>query len=175
MLSRIVPVNSHVSCRTIPKVRLTSSRVRSRDVDAVEQDAPGVDLVEAHEQVHDRRLARARRPDDRDGLARCDREVEVGDQGPGGLVLEAHVIESRPARPDRGRSRLGAVRLFLFGVQQGKDPFGRGDAGLQEVHLACHLRDRHRELAGVLDESLDVAERERARRDPVSPDDRYPT
>src|SRR5690606_15414796 len=38
-------------------------------VDAVERDAPGVDLVEAHEQVHERRLACTGRADDRDRLA----------------------------------------------------------------------------------------------------------
>ena len=47
------------------------------DVVAVNQHAAGIDVVEARDQVHDRRLARAGRADKRDRLARLDVEVEV--------------------------------------------------------------------------------------------------
>ncbi len=142
-------------------------------VDAIEQDASRVDLVETHEKVDYRRLARTGRADDRDGLTRRDREAEVCDQRLLGLVLEAHGLEIHPPVRVEELCRLRAVRLFLLGVQQGEHPLGRGNPRLQQVHLACHLGDRHRELAGVLDEGLHVPERERARRDAVSPDDRY--
>ena len=44
-------------------------------VDAVDRDPPAVELVEAHQQVDERRLAGAGRPDDRDGLAGLDVEA----------------------------------------------------------------------------------------------------
>ena len=48
-----------------------------RDVDAVDQDAARGRVVEAQQQLERRALARARGPDERDGLARAHREVEV--------------------------------------------------------------------------------------------------
>ena len=47
---------------------------RLRDVHAIEQDAPLLDVVEAQEQVDQAGLAGARRPDERHPLARLDRE-----------------------------------------------------------------------------------------------------
>ena len=55
--------------------------------------APAVDLVEAHEQVDERRLAGAGRADDRDRLARLGVEVEVLDERRVGLVAERDVLE----------------------------------------------------------------------------------
>ena len=46
--------------------------------------APAVELVEAHQQVHDRRLAGARGPDDGNRLARFGDEVQPVDQRPVG-------------------------------------------------------------------------------------------
>ena len=70
MFSRIVPPNSHVSCSTMPMFERSSRRAHLRDVEAVERDPPAVELVEAHDQVDERRLAGAGGPDDGDGLAR---------------------------------------------------------------------------------------------------------
>jgi hypothetical protein len=124
-------------------------------VDAVEQDAPGVDLVEAHEQVDDRGLARAGRSDDGDRLARRDVEREVLDERLVGLVGEEHVLERDAARSVRRRGRLerrGKIGRLLVGVEELEDALGRGEARLEHVHLAGDLGDRHRELARVLDE-----------------------
>ena len=44
------------------------------DVDAIEADRPVIELVEAHDEVDQRRLAGARRPDDRHGLSGPDVE-----------------------------------------------------------------------------------------------------
>ena len=44
---------------------------------AVERDAPARRVIEARHEVRERRLAAARRPDERDGLARRDREIDV--------------------------------------------------------------------------------------------------
>ena len=68
MFSRMVPWNSQVSWRTIPNLppELVAGEVAG--VDAVDQDPPGVDVVEAHQQVHERGLAGARGADDGDLL-----------------------------------------------------------------------------------------------------------
>ena len=62
-------------------------------VDAIHTDAPAVDLVEAHQQVDDRRLTGSRWTDDRDRLPRLGVEAEVGDQRLLGLVAEGDVLQ----------------------------------------------------------------------------------
>ena len=141
-------------------------------VDAVEEDVPGVDLVEADEQVHDRGLACARGADDRDRLAGRRLEGEVLDQGLVGLVAERDVVEPHtpgglgpPGRNGGGRRMVGRL---LRCVQELEDPLGRGEARLEQVHLARDLGDRHGELARVLDERLHVAEGHGSRGDEVA-------
>ena len=90
-------------------------------VDAVDRDPPAVELVEAHQQVHERRLAGARRADDGDGLAGVGDEVEVVDERHVRQVAERDVLErdgtresraGAEARPGRRspRARRGARR-----------------------------------------------------------------
>src|SRR6266853_2156873 len=62
-------------------------------VDAIQGDAPAVDLVEAHQQVHERGFAGSRWADDRDRLPRLRVETEIRDQGLLGFVAESHVLE----------------------------------------------------------------------------------
>ena len=68
------------------------------DVDAVEQHAAGVDVVEPADQVHERRLAAAAAADDADLLAGLDREVDVLEHRPMPLVAEGDVLEPDLAR-----------------------------------------------------------------------------
>ena len=79
MLSRIVPENSTGSCATIASERAQLGERELAHVDALEQHAAGVDIVEPIQQRQDRRLAGARRPDERDDLARRDLEIDVGE------------------------------------------------------------------------------------------------
>ena len=84
------------------------------------------------------------------------------------VVRERHVVEldsPRGSAHERGGSASGDL---LVRVQQLEDPLGRGDARLQDVHHRRDLRERLRELARVLDERLDVAERHRARTTPAA-------
>ena len=165
MFSRIEPANSHGSCSTMPVRARTSWRVSVGDVLAVEQDAPAVELVEPHDEVHERRLARAGRPDDRDRLTGFDPERQVADQRPLGRVGERHVLEhDRAVAVDRG-GRVGGVVLLLVGVEQLEDALGRGGARLHDRGHAAELRERLRELLRVLDERLHVAESQLAARD----------
>ena len=73
---------------------------------------PAVDLVEPHQQVDERRLAGAGRPDDRDRGARRDLEVEVVDERRLGLVAERHVRQLDPTL----RRRRAAARLAASGI-----------------------------------------------------------
>jgi len=67
------------------------------DVVAVEQDPPGRRVVEARQQVRDRRLARAAGPDQRDPLA--------------GTNLKAYIIQRE--RRGLASGRLGAVAISV--------------------------------------------------------------
>ena len=57
-------------------------------IDAIEADPALVDVVEAHQQVDDGRLARPGRPDDRDRLPWPHLEIEIGDERLLRLVAE---------------------------------------------------------------------------------------
>ena len=57
------------------------------------RDPPAVELVEAHQQVDERRLAGAGRADDRDVAPGCDVEARSSISGSIGLVAEGHVLE----------------------------------------------------------------------------------
>ena len=57
-----------------------------------------------------------------------------------------------PAHRGPAGDRRGALGWLLRRIEELEHPLGRGQAGLQQVHLAGDLRDRHRELARVLDE-----------------------
>ena len=122
------------------------------------QMRPVVDLVEAHQQVDQGRLAGAGRPDDGDRLARLDDQVEVLDERDVGQVAERDVLELDPPGDRAADPGERDVRRLLGLVEQLEHPLGRGDRGLDDVGDAGGLGDRHRELARVLDEGLDVAE-----------------
>ena len=55
-------------------------RVGPRHVDTVEQNAAGLRIVKAQQQLEHRGLAGARRADERDGFARRDLEIEIGER-----------------------------------------------------------------------------------------------
>src|SRR3546814_11041833 len=71
---------------------------RSRlDVLPVDRHAPTLRVIEAKEQSRDRRLARPRRPDDRQRLARADREADAVQYRPVRFVAEADILASHRA------------------------------------------------------------------------------
>ena len=73
------------------------SQLRDRQVarvDAADEYAPGRRVVEAGQEVEERRLARSRRPADRDDLARLDDEVEVVEDVHLAAVREADLLEA---------------------------------------------------------------------------------
>ena len=94
-------------------------------IDAVEADATGVDFVEAHQQVDNRRLACAGRSHDRDRLAGSRLQVEVGDQRLLRFVAERHVLEGNgSAALALARQRRGngcRIRDFFFRIEEFED------------------------------------------------------
>ena len=78
-------------------------------VDAVEGDPPALDVVEPHDEVHERRLAGAGRSDDRDGAARASpSRLRPVDERLVGAVAERDILEREVAR--RLGRRLGVDR-----------------------------------------------------------------
>ena len=76
-----------------------------------------------------------------------------------GHVAERDVLELDVAGGVLGRIRgVADVGLSSRLVEQLEDALGGGDRRLEDVRDAGRLGDRHRELARVLDERLDVAE-----------------
>jgi hypothetical protein len=130
-------------------------------IDPVERDPPAVELVEPQQQVHERGLAGAGRADDRDRLPGRDVQIQVLDQRDVRQVPERDVGERDVTLGGPEEDRVGDVGLFLGLVEELEDALGARHRGLQDVHDRGRLRDRHRELTGVLDERLDVAERSR--------------
>ena len=94
------------SSNTTPMLRRSDSQRDVAHVGAVDRDAPGVHVVEARQHQRDGRLARTRAADERDRLARRDREVEVAQHRFGRRVAERHVVEAHlAASAPRGRPR----------------------------------------------------------------------
>ena len=138
------------------------------DVHAVEGDPARVQLVEAHDEVDERRLAGAGRADDGDRLARLDDEVESVDERLLRGVGERDLLERDATVRVVDTLRRNGVRLLLRGVEDGEDPLGGRDTRLQEVGHRRHLGQRLGELAGVLDEGLHVTEGHGPARNPQS-------
>ncbi len=82
------------------------------DVLAVDGDAPRCHVVEARDQVRDRRLAAAGRADDADGLAAARLEADAGERrAPEARIGEVDVLEAQHARRSpRAAARRGRRR-----------------------------------------------------------------
>ncbi len=102
-------------------------------VEAVEADGPGGDVVEAEDQLEQGGLARSRGPHDGGGLARLDAQVEGAEHPRTGGVGELDGVESHRATD------------LLAG--QGGRPVG--DAGLGVEHVEHPVGRRHRPLVEV--------------------------
>ena len=98
--------------------RIVSAHLR--DVDTVERDATGVDLVKAHDQVHQGGFSRTRRADNRDRVPWLCDKADVLDQWLLGLVTERDLVKHEaPAGAVRrawGRERLTGVFTLLVRI-----------------------------------------------------------
>ena len=176
MLAVTVSVNRNVSSKTTATALRRSRSQQVADVDPVEGDPAGVDVVEAGDQAGQRRLARAGRPDDRHRLAGGDGEIEAVEDGVGVRgVGEPHPLEADLAGPGRQSLRTGPVGDHGGGVEDLANPFRRGHGPLRlgdDLADRAQRVDQHRDVEVELDQlpHLDAvvhhqeARRRRARR-----------
>ena len=153
------------------------------DVDAVDEDAAALDVVEAHHQAGDGGLAGAGVADDGGGLVGLDDEgdaaedpFDVGDRCGGlrrwrwrcGRAVPRRVLVGEPDVAELDAA--GAVACDgmrgrddgRFGVEQLEDALAGGHGGLQDVVFVAEVLDGPEEALRVLDEGDEDAERDGA-------------
>ena len=77
MFSAMVPVKRNGSCRTTPKWLAECGQILLAHIDAIDEDAAALHVVEAHHQAGDGGFAGAGVADDGGGLAGLDGEGDV--------------------------------------------------------------------------------------------------
>ena len=113
---------------------------------------PGIHIIEAHQQVDERRLARAGVADDGDGLAGVCGEGQIVQNGFSGQVSETHVLSLHAAGHMLQNGGAGRVRALLGFVQQREHALGGGKGGVDLIENVGDLVDRGGEFPGVEDE-----------------------
>ena len=157
MLAATESLNRNVSSNTMPTARRSACNGHIADVDPVEHDATGVDVVEAGDQAGDGRLAAAGGADQRDRLAGLHPKVEPVEDGPGrpGRIAERDGFEAEltgrrgPARPSASFTGVRCVDDLRLGHQHFVDPLARGDRPLRlgEDHAEHPQRpDQHHDV-----------------------------
>ena len=139
--------------------RRSSAERRFAQVDAAEGDDALLRVVEAHEELRERGLPGAGRPDEREMLARRDRERHARDGGGAAAVREGDVVGGE-RRACRQRQRAAAHRHRLG--EQARDLRERGAAGLELGVPVAEPRDRIEERDQIEGERDDRPDRDPA-------------
>ena len=160
MLAVIVSEKRNESSNTTPMLRRSESRRTSRTSAPSMVMRPGVHVVEAGQHQRDGRLARARAADERDRLARRDREIEVAEHRLGRRVAERHVLEPHLAVRHHEVDRVGRVLHDRRRVEQVVDALGAGPGELADGEDRGELADRRRDQQHVGGEREERAERD---------------
>ena len=129
---------------------------------AVDGDRPGLGVIEAHEQVHQRSLARAGGADDGDHAARSGGQVHVPQNEPVRVVAEVQVLDVHLALPHVQRLRPRQVGGLLRLVHQLEDPLRRGQRRLQLAENIGRFIDGAGKFAGIQHEGGNIAQRDPA-------------
>ena len=153
MLSRIEAANRNPSCGTMPSWRRSERTCTSRRSWPSMRIAPSRGVVEARQQLDERRLARARVTDQRDGLAGGDAEVDAVQHLGALAVVEVHAAELDGALDLRQRpGALGVAQL------------GRGVHHVEDlVERRARRQERVEELGERLDRVEEVRQEEHER------------
>ena len=128
---------------------------------AVQQDPAEVGVIEAEQQLRQRRLAGTARADQRQHLAGLDRKRDARDRVPLGLrIAEGDVVELEPAlsAPELDRARRLDHRRLL--VEHLDDPLRGRRGGVDPVDQPAHPADRAVELRQEGHEDEQAAERQ---------------
>ena len=95
MLSAIVPVKRNGSCRTTAKRRRSACEILLAHIDAIDENAASLNVVEAHHQADDGGLARAGMADDGGGLVGLDGEADAAEDPLDVGIAAQFVVELR--------------------------------------------------------------------------------
>ena len=125
-------------------------------------DLPDLRVVEAREQLGDRRLARTRRPDQRDRLPRLDAQRQPVEHRRAAGVAEPHVVQLDRQRARRHGHRVRRVHDLRLGVDEVVDALDAGPCQLRAHHQRAHHPGGPDELGDVGGEGEEGAERDRA-------------
>ena len=139
--------------------------VKVPDIVAVEGDGTGVHIVEPHQQLDHRGLAGTGGADNGNLLPGLDIAAEVVDDRFVRCVAEPHMVEGDLSVNAGGVGAAGGVSqlVLLVLVQELKDAFGCGGHALQHVRHLRELLDGLGKVADILNEGLNVADRDGAR------------
>ena len=118
----------------------------------VNPDGTAVYIVETHQQLHHRSLARTGRSDDRDLLPVFDIRRKIMHNDLIRLIAERHMVELHISlQPLDAHRMLGNLRFFLL-IEKLKHTLRGSRRGLQHVRHLRELLDRLREIADILEE-----------------------
>ena len=129
------------------------------DIVSVDGDRARLRIVEAHEQIDDRRFAGTRRTDDRDHLAGCDIQRQIADDDAVLGVAEADMVKLDLTAGIGQNHGIFGIGLLGRLVQQTEHTLRRGTCRLQLGKDVCHFVDGTGEAAAVLDKRGNVAQR----------------
>ncbi len=142
-------------------LRTQRALLHRADVDAVDQHLPAGDVVEAGDQVGDRRLAGSGLADQRHRLSRLDGQVDVLQHGLVRLVGEGDAAQLDAAVDTTHRRGVGGVDDARLRVQQLQHLLAAGHRRLHGGVELAELLDRLEETADVGQEGDDHADRDR--------------
>ena len=88
------------------------------DVLCIQQDAPLLNIIKTEQQARQRRLARTRWPNHRDGFSAGNLKADVLQNRPCRVVSEMHLLKAHMASPHRQGRRAGAVGNLSLALHQ---------------------------------------------------------
>ncbi len=133
---------------------------RVAHVEPVDLDRTGVNVVEPRQQQPDRRLARARATDERDGFTRGNVQREVAQHRLGRGISERDVVEVDRTPLDVQHLGVGLVLHVRCGVEQVVDALRAGPGELTDGQDGRELADRRRDEQHVRREGEERSERD---------------
>ena len=128
------------------------------DILAAHADAAAVHIVEAHEQIDDRRLAAAGRADDGNTLAGLRGKIKMLDQVLLRDIGERDVLQRDAAVGVRERLRIGGLRGLRRFLDKLEDAVGAGQRILQLRYHAGNFVEGLRILVGIAEEACQLAD-----------------
>ena len=167
MFDAIVPGEDERVLENDADVLAQVGQAQLLDVDAVEQDAALLDVVETRHQADDRGLARARGAHDGDALPCANPEIDVAQHPVLVDVRKRDVLERDLAAHVLEDGRLCGIRDLGVRVEDAEDPLRRGHRLLEEAVLLGEILDRLEELVDQLPEREQRPDRRASPRGPT--------